>query len=80
MTNITKTLDNGWTIEAEHDGEKYHIYLESRCRNYGGSLARAEDCGSVEHYRYDYNSKEKRVPRSVMLAALTLEDELAIID
>ena len=76
MDNINLTLDNGWKIEAEHDGEKYHIYLESRCGNFGGSLAMAEDCGTVEHNRYDYNGKEKRVPKSVMLAALKLEDEL----
>jgi len=73
MDNIIKKLDNGWKIEAEHDGEKYHFYLESRCGYYYGSLAMAEDTGHVENSSAE---RQKKVPNSVIEAAQELEDKL----
>lgn len=73
MNTINKTLDNGWKIEAEHDGEKYHLYLESRCGDYYGSLAMAEDTGHVENSSAE---RQKKVPQSVLKAAQELEDNL----
>lgn len=68
--NTTITY-KGWKIEAEHDGEKYHLYLESG--NYYGSLAQAEDTGSIDNHG---EAKEKIVPTSVIEKAQELEDEL----
>ena len=73
MKTINKTLDNGWKIEAEHDGEKYHLCLESRCGNYYGSLALAEDTGCIDNHG---TLAEKKVPNSVIQAAQELEDKL----
>ena len=73
MDTITKTLNNGWKIEAEHDGEKYHLYLESRCGDYYGSLALAEDTGCIDSHG---TLAEKKVPQSVLKAAQELEEKL----
>ena len=70
---ITLTLDNGWKIEAEHDGEKYHLDLESRDGKYYGSLAQAEDTGYLDSYG---ELPPRKVPNSVLSKALELEDKL----
>jgi hypothetical protein len=62
-----------WKIEAEHDGEKYHLSLESPCGKYHGSLAQAEDTGAIDSYG---ELKEKIVRASVIEKAQELEDEL----
>ena len=73
MKTVNITLNNGWKIEAEHDGEKYHLYLESRCSNYYGSLALAEDMGSIDSHG---TLPPRKVPLSVIEKAQELEDEL----
>jgi hypothetical protein len=62
-----------WKIEAEHDGEKYHLSLESPCGKYYGSLAQAEDTGAIDNYG---ELGEKFVPTSVIEKAQELDDEL----
>ena len=46
MDNIIKTLDNGWKIEAEHDGEKVSSLPRVKMRDsITALLALAEDTG-----------------------------------
>lgn len=71
METINKT-HNRWKIEAEHDGEKYHLYIESPCGDYYSSLALAEDTGCVE----DSYMRTRQVPKAVLNAAHKLDDEL----
>ena len=72
-TDTIKLVVNLWKIEAEHDGEKYHLYIESPCGSYYGSLALAEDTGAVEHGQ---TYLPRKVPQTVLNAAMKLEDQL----
>lgn len=71
-TDTINLVVRRWKIEAEHDGEKYHLYIESPCGEYYSSLPLVEDTGCVE----DSYMKTRQVPKAVLNAAIDLDDKL----